>query len=141
MSEMYLLLEVGESRRELCITEGQNVAAVIEDELHKTLQKAATVRGGSSSQHQGDLYILQRWFKKWGTFVDVSPSELISADRVSAVLQSQVENKVCICNICVDGKAGSWCSLLSAGASARVRSLVEPYCKSANILNYVQVQF
>ena len=96
MSEMDLLLEVGESRRELCITEGKNLAAVIEEELRKILNKAVTVRGNSSSQHQGDLYVLQRWSKKWGTFVDVSPSELISSDRVSAVLQSQVENKVCI---------------------------------------------
>ena len=69
---------------------------MIEEELRKTPNKAATVQGSNSSQHQGDLYVLQQWSKKWGTFVDVSPSELISGDRVSTVLQSQVENKVCI---------------------------------------------
>ena len=132
--EMDLLLEVGESRRELCITEGQNAAAVIEEELRKTLNKAVTVRGSNSSQHQGDLYVLQRWSKKWGTFVDVSPSELNSGDRVSAVLQSQVENKVCISR----GRKA-----VSRLLQVRVRGCVASACSctSANILNYVQVQF
>ena len=39
-----MLLEVGESRRELHISVGENVAVILEEEIGNTLNKAVTVR-------------------------------------------------------------------------------------------------
>ena len=93
-----MLLEVGESRRELHISEGENVAAILEEEIGKTLNKAVTVRSSAEPPRPEasavDFYVLQRWSTKWDAFVDIQPSQVTSGDRISAVLQSPVASKV-----------------------------------------------
>ena len=94
---MEVLLEVGESRREIRIVEGQDVAARIEDELRKTLAKDVklTCRGNTSdTSSSADEYVLQRWSQKWNTYVDVEPSQVSNGDRISVVLRCPMTSKV-----------------------------------------------
>ena len=75
--DIEMLLEVGESWREIRIVEGQDVAARIQDELLKTLHKdiKLTCRGNTSGTSSADEYVLQRWSQKWTTYVAVSSEQ------------------------------------------------------------------
>ena len=86
---MEILLEYKGSRRQLQITDPDDLFEIIEESLKKTGWSgflALQTDSESDLAELTDVYFLQRWSHKWSTFVDVADAEEIqSGDRLTVV--------------------------------------------------------
>ena len=93
--EIEVLLEIGESRKELAV-ERDHLVYAVEQELGR-LGKDGVLAYFScdpgSRLSTKEVYILQRWDDKWGTYVDVSDTDqLKTGDRLVCTLQQSQDN-------------------------------------------------
>ena len=93
--QVEVLVEIGEFRRELAVEKDQLVYA-IEQELGRlgkdgVLAYFSCDPGSRPSNKQ--VYILQRWDEKWGTYVDVSDMDQVkTGDRLVCTLQQLLDS-------------------------------------------------
>ena len=85
--ELEVLLEIGSSRKRLSFSR-ESILSAVETELKLMGDVALLPLGKAPSDFPAgkELYILQRWSEKWGSFVDVKEvDEIISGDRLTVV--------------------------------------------------------
>ena len=86
---MEILLEYKRSRRQLEIRDPDNVCDAIEDSLKKSGWSGFLTLQTDSESNLAELtnvYFLQRWSHKWGTFIDVADvNEIQSGDRLTII--------------------------------------------------------
>ena len=85
---MEVLLEIGESKKVLTVTE-DTLVRVVEEEMVVLGDAALLPFGFSSFDVPGaskEFYILQRWSDKWCAFVNVKKgTEVVAGDRLTIV--------------------------------------------------------
>ena len=84
---MEVLLEIGSSRKRLSLSD-ESILNSVEAELKVMGDVALLPLGKAPSDFPAgkEYYILQRWSKEWGSFVDVKEvTEISSGDRLTVV--------------------------------------------------------
>ena len=93
--EIEVLLEIGESRKELIVGRDRLVYT-IEQELGRLGKDGVLAYFSCDPGNRlsaKEVYILQRWDEKWGTYVDVSDTDqLETGDRLICTLQSNASS-------------------------------------------------
>ena len=93
--EIEVLLEIGESRKELIVGRDRLVYT-IEQELGRLGKNGVLTYFSCDPGNRlsaKEVYILQWWDEKWGTYVDVSDTDqLETGDRLICTLQQSQSN-------------------------------------------------
>ena len=99
---MEILLEYKESCWQLDVQDPSNIFDAIEDSLKKAgwsgVLSLQAHTDTNSDLAESNVYFLQRWSHKWGTFIDVTDvKEIQSGNRLTIIAKpAQSPVKVCV---------------------------------------------
>ena len=105
---MEVLFEYRGSRRQLTVSNGENLIDCITTELHRIGRSQAQVYTANVDLNTVDrgreVYLLQKWSPQWECYLDVNQtSEISDGDKLAVVIKPKPPSKVNITVImCLD---------------------------------------